>query len=205
MRDTSLDDYRTQGVMAAIDAVQAICGTAKIHAAGYCLGGTLLTIAAAAMARDNDNRLASLSLFAAQTDFTEAGELQLFITEDQLDFLNDIMQTQGYLDSAQMGGAFQMLRSNDLRLVPRDPRLPARRARGTVRPDGLECRRHPHAGTHAHRVSARPVPRTTISRRVASRSPAARWRWTTSSCRCSSWGPSATTSRPGTRCSSCTC
>jgi polyhydroxyalkanoate synthase len=114
MRDTSLDDYRTQGVMAAIEAVEAICGNAKIHATGYCLGGTLLTIAAAAMARDNDDRFASLSLFAAQTDFTEAGELQLFITEDQLDFLNDIMQTQGYLDSAQMGGAFQMLQANDL-------------------------------------------------------------------------------------------
>jgi polyhydroxyalkanoate synthase len=66
------------------------------------------------MARDNDDRLASLSLFAAQTDFTEAGELQLFITEDQLDFLKDTMQTQGFLSSAQMGGTFQMLRSNDL-------------------------------------------------------------------------------------------
>jgi len=114
MRNTSLDDYHNEGVMAAIDAVQRICGAPKIHATGYCLGGTLLTIAAAAMARDNDDRLASLSLFAAQTDFTEAGELQLFITEDQLNFLNDIMQTQGYLDSAQMGGAFQMLQSNDL-------------------------------------------------------------------------------------------
>ena len=114
MRDTTLDDYRTQGVMAAIDAVQAICGDTKIHATGYCLGGTLLTIAAAAMARDNDLRLASLSLFAAQTDFTEAGELQLFITEDQLNFLGDIMKTQGYLSSEQMGGAFQMLQSNDL-------------------------------------------------------------------------------------------
>jgi polyhydroxyalkanoate synthase subunit PhaC len=114
MRDTSLDAYRAQGVIAAIDAVQAICGKAQIHATGYCLGGTLLTIAAATMARDDDDRLASLSLFAAQTDFTEAGELQLFITTDQLDFLNDVMQTQGYLSSAQMGGAFQMLRSNDL-------------------------------------------------------------------------------------------
>jgi polyhydroxyalkanoate synthase len=114
MRDTSLDDYRSQGVMAAIDAVQAICGPAGIHATGYCLGGTLLAIAAATMARDGDRRLASLSLFAAQTDFTEPGELQLFITEDQLAFLNDIMQTQGFLTSAQMGGAFQMLQSNDL-------------------------------------------------------------------------------------------
>jgi polyhydroxyalkanoate synthase subunit PhaC len=114
MHDTSLDDYRAQGVMAAIDAVRAICGDAKIHAAGYCLGGTLLAIAAATMARDNDDPLASLSLFAAQTDFTEAGELQLFVTEDQLDFLNDTMQTQGFLSSAQMGGTFQMLRSNDL-------------------------------------------------------------------------------------------
>jgi|HubBroStandDraft_1064217.scaffolds.fasta_scaffold09157_4 polyhydroxyalkanoate synthase len=114
MRDTSLDDYRTQGVMAAIDAVQAICGDAKIHATGYCLGGTLLSIAAAAMARDDDPRLAGVSLFAAQTDFTEAGELDLFITADQLDFLNDVMQTQGYLDGKQMAGAFQMLRPNDL-------------------------------------------------------------------------------------------
>jgi polyhydroxyalkanoate synthase len=114
MAETSLDDYRKVGVMAALDAVSKICGKVTIHAAGYCLGGTLLSIAAATMARDGDLRLASLSLFAAQTDFTEAGELQLFITADQLDFLNDIMQTQGFLDSAQMGGAFQMLRSNDL-------------------------------------------------------------------------------------------
>jgi polyhydroxyalkanoate synthase len=114
LRDTTLDDYRSEGVMAAIDAVQTICGPAKIQATGYCLGGTLLSIAAAAMARDNDNRLASLSLFAAQIDFTEAGELQLFITEDQLDFLDDMMETQGFLTSEQMGGAFQMLQANDL-------------------------------------------------------------------------------------------
>ena len=114
LRDTSLEDYRVLGIMAAIDAVRAICDDAKIHATGYCLGGTLLSIAAATMARDGDDRLASLSLFAAQTDFTEVGELQLLITEDQLDVLSDIMQAQGYLDSAQMGGAFQIRRSNDL-------------------------------------------------------------------------------------------
>jgi len=114
MQDIAFDDYRTQGVMAALDAIRAFCDDAKVHAAGYCLGGTLLTIAAAAMARDNDNRLASVSLFAAQTDFTEAGELQLFITEDQLSFLGDMMRTRGFLSPEQMGGAFQMLQSNDL-------------------------------------------------------------------------------------------
>lgn len=113
-RELSMEDYRDLGVMAALDAVSAIVPGVKVHSAGYCIGGTLLAIAAAAMARDHDDRLKSATFFATQTDFTEAGEMMLFINESQLAFLDDVMWEQGFLDSTQMAGAFQMLRSNDL-------------------------------------------------------------------------------------------
>src|SRR6516225_83900 len=113
-RELGMEDYHRLGTMAALAAVRHIVPDRKIHAAGYCLGGTLLAISAAAMARDGDDRLTTLSFFAAQTDFTEAGELTLFIGESQVSFLEDMRWEQGYLDAMQMSGAFQLLRSNDL-------------------------------------------------------------------------------------------
>lgn len=113
-RNLGMDDYYRQGAMAAIDAVAAEFPRARIHLAGYCLGGTLALITAAAMAQRQDRRLKSLSLFAAQGDFREAGELMLFASHSQVDFLKNMMEVQGYLDPKQMAGAFQMLRSYDL-------------------------------------------------------------------------------------------
>jgi polyhydroxyalkanoate synthase len=86
----------------------------KVHATGYCLGGTLVSIAAAAMARTGDDRLASITLFAAQTDFTEPGELALFIDHSQMHFLESMMWNTGYFSADQMAGAFSLLRTNDL-------------------------------------------------------------------------------------------
>ncbi|RFO96125.1 poly-beta-hydroxybutyrate polymerase [Rhodoferax lacus] len=113
-RNLGLEDYRRLGVMAAIDTIEGLVPHRKIHALGYCLGGTLLAMAAAAMARAGDARLASLTLLAAQTDFTEPGELQLFIDHAQVHMLDSVMWLRGYLTAEQMSVAFQMLRSNDL-------------------------------------------------------------------------------------------
>ncbi|WP_408346814.1 PHA/PHB synthase family protein [Paraburkholderia phytofirmans] len=113
-RDLSLEDYRRLGVIAALDTISGIIPDRKVHATGYCLGGTLLSIAAAAMADAGDERLASVTLFAAQTDFTEPGELQLFIDDSEVYFLESMMWSQGYLSANQMSAAFQLLQSNDL-------------------------------------------------------------------------------------------
>lgn len=111
--DLSMQDYLDLGPRTALEHLKHR-GAERVHAVGYCLGGTLLSITAAAMARDQDRSLATVSLLASQVDFSEPGELSLFINESQVAFLEDIMAAKGYLKADQMAGAFQLLRSNDL-------------------------------------------------------------------------------------------
>ena len=87
------------GVLDALKVIQAIVPSCKINTVGYCIGGTLLAIAAAYLAREADAVIHSITLLAAQTDFTEAGELTLFIDNSQLDVLENMMWDQGYLDT----------------------------------------------------------------------------------------------------------
>jgi polyhydroxyalkanoate synthase len=156
-RNLDMDAYRRMGPMAALDAISAITGGQKVHAAGYCLGGTLLSIAAAAMARDGDERLASVTLFAAQTEFSEPGELGLFIDEAQLNILDNMMwgvaistATRWAAPSRSCGPTISSGRAA--------LHLPHGRARADERPDGVERRRHAHALCDAQRVSAPAFP-----------------------------------------------
>lgn len=113
-RDLGMDDYLRLGPMAAMDALSALLPKRRVHAVGYCLGGTLMAIAAAAMARDGDTRLATLSLLATQTDFEEPGDLGLFVDDSQITYLEDMMWAQGFLDGRQVGGSFTFLNARDL-------------------------------------------------------------------------------------------
>jgi len=113
-RDLGMDDYLSLGIDAAIATVKEVVPGQPIHGVGYCLGGTLLAMAAAALGRRNDETLKTLTLLAAQTDFADAGELTLFIDESEVTFLEDMMWKKGLLEARQMAGAFRLLRSNDL-------------------------------------------------------------------------------------------
>jgi polyhydroxyalkanoate synthase len=110
----SFEDYMREGPLAALEAIKKATGANKIHAAGYCVGGTLLAVTLAYLASKRDNRVLSATLFAAQVDFTEAGDLKVFVDEEQLVALERRMGERGYLEGKEMASTFNMMRSNDL-------------------------------------------------------------------------------------------
>ncbi|MET4577720.1 PHA/PHB synthase family protein [Ottowia thiooxydans] len=113
-RDLGIEDYLQLGIVAALQAVHERAPGRKVHCAGYCLGGTLLSIAAAAPQTGVPAAMATLTLLAAQTDFAEPGELGLFIDESQIAFLENLMAGRGFLDGREMAGAFALINSRDL-------------------------------------------------------------------------------------------
>jgi len=117
-RELSLGDYVKLGFLDALAEVRRLIPQRRVHAVGYCIGGTLLAIAAALLAAGGDSSLASLTLLAAQVDFSEPGELSVFITPSQIAMLEAMMSKSGVLESEQMGAAFAMLRSRDLMWAP---------------------------------------------------------------------------------------
>ena len=110
----TFEDYVREGPLAALDVIKEATGEDKVHAAGYCVGGTMLTVALAAMAAWHDERIMSATLFASQIDFTNAGDLKVFIDEEQIKAIEQRMAERGYLDGGSMATVFNMLRSNDL-------------------------------------------------------------------------------------------
>jgi polyhydroxyalkanoate synthase len=111
----TFEDYMREGIFDALDAIEAATGSRDVNAIGYCIGGTLLSATLAYMAAKGDNRIKSATFFAAQADFSEAGDLQVFIDDEQLRSMEETMKAQGgYLDGAKMATTFNMLRSNDL-------------------------------------------------------------------------------------------
>jgi polyhydroxyalkanoate synthase subunit PhaC len=114
LAEKGFDDYMREGVLAALDAIEAATGEREVNAIGYCLGGTLLATTLAHMAVKRDNRIKSATYFVTLTDFEQPGELGVFIDEEQLTALEDKMGKRGFLDGREMATTFNMLRANDL-------------------------------------------------------------------------------------------
>ncbi|MEM1089566.1 MAG: class I poly(R)-hydroxyalkanoic acid synthase [Pseudomonadota bacterium] len=114
LAEKTMDDYLREGILASMDAVEAASGSSEMSVIGYCIGGTLTAAALAYLAEKGDERIKAATFFAAQVDFSEAGDLKVFIDEKQLESLDQRMSEHGYLDGEAMSNAFNLLRSNDL-------------------------------------------------------------------------------------------
>ena len=114
LADKGFEDYLQEGVLDVLDAIEKATGEREVNAIGYCLGGTLLSSALALMATRGDDRVKSATFFVTLMDFREAGELKVFIDEEQLQALEEKMNKRGYLEGSEMATTFNMLRANDL-------------------------------------------------------------------------------------------
>jgi polyhydroxyalkanoate synthase len=114
LAEKSFEDYMLAGPLAALEAIEQATGEREVNAIGYCLGGTLLACTLSYMAAKDDARIRSATFFTTLVDFAEAGELTVFIDEEQLKALEESMQQKGYLDGSEMAATFNMLRANDL-------------------------------------------------------------------------------------------
>jgi polyhydroxyalkanoate synthase len=112
--DKDFSSYMHEGVFAALDAVKAATGEERVTTIGYCVGGTLLAVALAYMAAKGDKRIESATFLTTQVDFTHAGDLKVFVDEEQIEAIEGQMQQRGYLEGSRMANAFNMLRPNDL-------------------------------------------------------------------------------------------
>jgi len=110
----TFEDYVREGPIAALGAIKEATGEDKVHSVGYCVGGTMLSVALAFMAANKDERIMSATLFAAQVDFTYAGDLKVFVDEEQVEAIEHRMAERGYLEAKSMATVFNFLRSNDL-------------------------------------------------------------------------------------------
>ncbi|TMJ37695.1 MAG: class I poly(R)-hydroxyalkanoic acid synthase [Alphaproteobacteria bacterium] len=114
LAEKSFEDYMREGPLAALDVIEQATGEREVNAVGYCVGGTLLAVTLAYMASKRDECIASATLFAAQVDFTHAGDLKVFVDEEQIAAREREMTERGYLEGRKMATAFNLLRSNDL-------------------------------------------------------------------------------------------
>lgn len=114
LANKGFEDYMNQGPLQALDLIEKQTGEKEVNAVGYCLGGTLLAATLACMAAKNDNRIKSATYFTCMVDFSDVGDIRVFIDEEQVQHMEDIMRARGFLDGRSMANAFAMLRSRDL-------------------------------------------------------------------------------------------
>ena len=110
----SFEDYMREGIFAAVDRIEKVTGEKEVTAMGYCVGGTLLSVALSYMAAVGDKRISSATLLTTQVDFENAGDLKVFVDEEQVKQIEEKMDVRGYLEGTSMASAFNMLRPNDL-------------------------------------------------------------------------------------------